>query len=67
MAASLIKVRRSGTLGWYCVYNVPTIICTNDWAKARMDGELHDWIKENSVHFEVKDFLYNKPANKNKT
>ena len=49
---------------WYCVFNVPIIICTNDWSSAavKIDWELWTWIQENSVHVKVKDYLYLKPA-----
>ena len=48
---------------WYCVYNVPMIICTNEWSvdSAEMTKDLVKWISENSVHVTVKDYLYNKP------
>ena len=49
---------------WYCVYNVPIVICTNDWSSelVKIDAELAAWIEENSVHYPVTDFLYNKPV-----
>ena len=49
---------------WNCLYNVPIIICSNDWSSAtvNVDAELAAWIKENSVHYLVKDSLYNKPV-----
>ena len=49
---------------WYCVFNVPIIICTNDWSSAavKIDWELWKWIQENSVHVQIEDYLYLEPA-----
>ena len=46
------------------MFNVPIIICTNDWSSSNVniDWELWYWIQENSVHVKIDDFLYNKPA-----
>ena len=40
---------------WYCVFNVPIIICTNDWSSAavKIDWELWAWIQENAVHVQI--------------
>ena len=45
---------------WYCVHQVPIIICTNDWEGASMDiGEkLKTWIEQNSFHYPVTDYMY---------
>ena len=36
----------------------------HQWAseQVKIDAELAKWIKENSVHYPVRDFLYNKPV-----
>ena len=49
---------------WFCVWKVPIIICTNDWIgeDSSIDSSLAQWIGENSVHYSVKDYLYEKPA-----
>ena len=49
---------------WHCMFNVPIIICTNDWSSpaVNIDWELWSWIQENSVHVQIDDFLYLKPA-----
>ena len=45
---------------WFCVFRVPIIICTNDWSSAavQIDENLKMWIKANSFHVLVKDFLF---------
>ncbi len=47
---------------WFCVYKVPIIICTNQWFTPDMDPSLVRWIKENSVHYYVNDYLYEHPS-----
>ena len=49
---------------WFCVYKVPIIICTNDWIgeSSSIDESLGKWLGENSVHYDVKDYLYERPA-----
>ena len=43
---------------WYCLYQVPIIICTNRWITDGTKGERADWIRENHVHVHVTDFMY---------
>ena len=45
---------------WYCVHQVPIIICTNDWSSAAVDidDNLREWIKQNSVHYHVKEHMF---------
>ena len=43
---------------WIWVYQVPIIICTNKWIKAKDKGSTAKWIRENSVHVKVCDYLY---------
>ena len=46
---------------WFCVCQMPMIICTNDWVDEEttsIDASLQKWIKENSVHVHVTDHLY---------
>ena len=45
---------------WYCVHNVPIIICTNDWSSPGLGitEELRKWIDANSKHVSVMDYLF---------
>ena len=47
-----------------CLYNVPIIICSNNWSSATvsMDANFSAWIKENCFHYLVKELLYQEPV-----
>ena len=47
---------------WVCVYQVPIIICTNEWVKTWEWDANATWIRENEVRIDVEDFLYEKPS-----
>ena len=43
---------------WVWVYGVPIIICTNEWLKEEDVDANAKWIRENSVHVKVTDYLW---------
>ncbi len=43
---------------WVWVYGVPIIICTNEWLKDTDEDANAKWIRENSVHVKVTDYLW---------
>ena len=61
--AELYKSATQRYTRWFCVHNVPIIICTNDWSSkhVKIDEELMAWIEKNSVHIDVKNYLFIQP------
>ena len=43
---------------WVWVYGVPIIVCTNEWLKDEEDDANAEWIRKNSVHIRVTDYLW---------
>ena len=52
---------------WVWVYQVPIIICTNEWISDRDRDATARWIRENQVHIHVKDYMYNRMADADMT
>ena len=43
---------------WVWVYGVPIIVCTNGWVKDTDMSPTARWIRQNSVHVKVTDYLF---------
>lgn len=43
---------------WVWVYGVPIIVCTNEWLGDDEDDPNAQWIRKNSVHVRVTDYLW---------
>ena len=43
---------------WVWVYGVPIIVCTNEWLEDSEDDANAQWIRKNSVHILVTDYLW---------
>ena len=47
---------------WMWMYQVPLIVCTNEWIQDKDKDANAKWIRENQCHVAVSDYLYDRPA-----
>ena len=47
---------------WLWLYQVPIIVCTNEWINKGDQDANAKWIRENQCHVAVNDYLYHRPA-----
>ena len=43
---------------WVFIWQVPVIVCTNEWTHPQASDSLSDWIHENSVYIQVNRYLW---------